>query len=292
MSDRRSRRAVLASLGTAAATALAGCNSTSTNNNTDKTANTGTATPQTTQANSGDVIKTVKTTTTQTTTAFGNSKNITALQVSVTDASIDAVALRNSDGKEVTRKQLGTGTTTQFPLADRAADTYDILAVKDESVVGELSKTLKRKFSIEGVEFVTDEAANTDKRGYVDVKTTITNTGDLPVTIPIYYVFDDVPSPAETERAPIGDEIDDDKPTVPPGKSQALTTRTDPLAGRNRSGICSGDRRNGTIELKTDAGQTTTISFEYSLSGDRLSSVSGYSCTESMIHSWETTSGN
>lgn len=291
MSDRRSRRAVLASLGTAAASALAGCNSTSTDSPDSGDSGAGTSASdagQTTQANSGSsgVIKTAETTTTQTTTTLGQEQTITALRVSVTDASVDAIALRNSDGKEVTRKRLGTSTTTDFPLSDRSADTYDILAVKDGSIVDERSKTFERTYSVDDVVFVAKEGIRTDKEGYEEVKTTITNTGDLPVTIPVYHVYGDVPTPAEGDRAPIGDDVDDDKPTVRPGESQTLTSRTNPLSGWVSNVSCSGEQKTGEIEFKTNAGQTTTITFKYNLSGEQIDATAGSSCTESTIHSW------
>jgi len=291
MSDRRYRRTVLASLGTAAATALAGCNSTSTDNPDSGDSGTGTSgsdAGQTTQANSGSsgVIETAKTLTTQTTTTLGQEKTITALRVSVADTSVDAIALRNSDGKEVTRNRLGTSTTTDFPLADRAAGTYDILAIQDGSIVDKRSKTFERTYTVDDVAFVAKKGIRTDKKGYEKVKTTITNTGDLPITIRVYHVYGDVPTPAEGDRAPIGDDVSDDRPTVRPGESQTLTSRTNALSGWVSNVSCSGEQKTGKIEFKTNADQTTKITFDYSLSGEQIDATAGASCTESTLDSW------
>jgi len=281
MSDRRYRRTVLASLGTAAASALAGCNSTSTNTDNPDSGNSGTGTSapaagQTTQANSGSsgVIETAETLTTQTTTTLGQEQTITALRVSVTDASVDAIALRNSDGKEVTRNRLGTSTTTDFPLTERAAGTYDILAIQDGSIVDDVA-------------FVTEEGTDSNKMGYTEVKTTITNTGNLPVTIPYYNVHGDGPKPARAgSRAPIGDSEDDTKPMVPPGESQTLTSQTSPLAAVDYYYSCGGEQKTGKITFETKSGQKTTINLEYSLSGEKIKVSVLNSCTESEIHSW------
>jgi hypothetical protein len=292
MSDHRYRRAVLASLTTAAVTALAGCNSTSTDDPSADGSGTGTSTldaGQTTQANSGSsgVIETVETLTTQTTTALGQEKTITALRVTVADASVDVVALRNSDGKEVTRNRLGTSTTTDFPLAERAAGTYDILAIQDGSIVDELSKTFERTYTVDDVAFVTEEGTDSDKMGYTEVRTTITNTGNLPVTIPHYRVHGDGPKPAKAGiPAPIGDSEDDTKPMVPPGESQTLTSQRSPLAAVDYYYSCGGERKTGKITFKTKSGQKTTINLEYSLSGEKIKVGVLNSCTESEIHSW------
>jgi len=294
MSD-RSRRAVLSSLAAGSVSLLAGCNSTASDDTNSGGSGTGTAGHQPTQtqaqANSGSsgVIETVETATTQTTTALGETEECVFLRVSVTDASVDAVALRNSAGKEVARKQLGTGTTTQFPLQERAADTYDILAVKGDSIVDERSKTFKRTYSVDDVSLVAKKGIESDKMGYEEIQATITNTGDLPITFTGFGVTGDVPTPAEG-YSPIGDSEDDTRPLVPPTESQALTSQTTPIAGWRSKFDCSGNPKTGEITLETKAGNTTTISFEYSLSGERIAANSGSSCTKSELYSWNVTS--
>ncbi|CQH63951.1 probable secreted glycoprotein (plasmid) [Halobacterium hubeiense] len=289
MSDRRYRRTVLASLGTAAATALSGCSSASSDNtNSGRSATSASgSTPAQTNSGSSGVIETAETVTTQTTTTLGQEQTITALRVSVTDASVDAIALRNSDGKEVVRNRLGTSTTTDFPLTERAAGTYDILAIQDGSIVDERSKTFERTYTVDDVAFVTEEGTDSDKMGYTEVKTTITNTGNLPVTIPYYNVHGDGPKPARAgSRAPIGDSEDDTKPMVPPGESQTLTSQTSPLAAVDYYYSCGGEQKTGKITFETKSGQKTTINLEYSLSGEKIKVGVLNSCTESEIHSW------
>ncbi|WP_089649865.1 hypothetical protein [Halobacterium hubeiense] len=289
MSDRRYRRTVLASLGTAAATVLSGCISASsdnTNSGGSATSASG-STPAQTNSGSSGVIETAETVTTQTTTTLGQEQTITALRVSVTDASVDAIALRNSDGKEVVRNRLGTSTTTDFPLTERAAGTYDILAIQDGSIVDERSKTFERTYTVDDVAFVTEEGTDSNKMGYTEVKTTITNTGNLPVTIPYYNVHGDGPKPARAgSRAPIGDSEDDTKPMVPPGESQTLTSQTSPLAAVDYYYSCGGEQKTGMITFETKSGQKTTINLEYSLSGEKIKVGVLNSCTESEIHSW------
>jgi len=92
---------------TAAATAPAGCNSTSNNSNGpengDTTAATNTSTS--TQSSNADVFEAVEPTTGSLPT---ENEEGAVLDVALTDTSISAVTLRNSNGSEIARRELAT----------------------------------------------------------------------------------------------------------------------------------------------------------------------------------------
>lgn len=305
MSDRRCRRTVLASLAAGSASLLAGCNSTSSNNSDSDGSGAGTSpsNAQTTQANSESdgVIETVEmtTSTTEKSEAFGDIEKSASLNVSVADASVDAIALRNSSGEEVARKQLGTGTSTKFSLKERAADTYDILAVQDGSIVDERSKTLERAYSVEDVSLVPgnnditfgDEQTD-EPKAIKKVRTTLTNTGDLPVVFGTYHTKGDVPTPVSGEYSPVAGYEAAGDPVILPGESGTLTSEHSPMVGLAEGHTCSGEKRTGNVVFETNSGQKTTVEFEYALSGESTTVNLEDACTESKVHSWSVTSSD
>ncbi|WP_338417012.1 hypothetical protein [Halobacterium salinarum] len=280
----RHRRAVLVSLGTAAATALAGCNSGS-NSGSDQP-ESGTASKETHTAQNGSgVIADTEVKTTQITDNLGNETEATVLRVSVTDTAIDAITLRNSAGSEIARNQLGTGTATQFRLKNRAADTYDILAVKNGSIIDKRSKTFEREVSVDDLILTHESGLNGGEGGYGGVRTTITNTGDLPVKTDIYRVYGDVPSPVDRDSG-LADGGHPFDPIIQPGESRIVANTQEEFVGDSDALTCSGEQRTGKIDLITDSGQETTISFEYSLSGKQNNVFGGDICSKATIHSW------
>jgi len=286
MSDRQYRRTVLASLGTAAATALAGCNSTTSTSseteNRDSTVATNTSTS--TQSSNGDVFESVEPTIG---TLPTRNREGPVLDVSLTDASFSATALRTSDGQEIVRRQLGTGTATQLPLVDIEAGTFDVVAVKDGEIAGKQSVTLERSYEVENVSFSRTTALDSDTPVLEGFEVSIKNTGDLPVTFSEFIASEGVPNPTPEDAGV--DVIVKGEPGADtvcnPGKSMTLQTWGKLLMVNSTEGPETSSRTTE-AELVSEQAASRTLRIEYQLSGEVYSSVGGWGRGQGKLKSW------
>lgn len=263
---------------------LAGCNSSNDNSDAADSVTNGSSSAsgkiasqtQTTESESG-IIERAETSTTEYKPRLSMKKTTTVLDVSLADTSVDAVALRDSSGSEVTRNSPGTSTTTRFELTTLPAGTYDVLAVKGGSIVDQVSRTWTRSFSVEDMAL-----SKQGSEGIKTVSATITATGDLPVNITGMHVYGEVPNSKDGEYAPL--EYSLNNPTAAAGKSQTITAPFSPLTTHGIT--CDGKPRTGKIDLTTEIGEkTTTLTFTFSLSGSLVGLDN--KCTEGTITSFE-----
>ncbi|GAA0272127.1 hypothetical protein [Halobacterium noricense] len=282
MPDQR-RRAALASIGTAAVTVFAGCNSTSNNSNDsesgDATAATNTSTS--TQSSNADVFEAVEPTTGSLPT---ENEEGAALDVALTDTSISAVTLRNSNGSEVARRELATGTATQLPLTGLKAGAFDVVAVKNGNVVGEQSITLERSFEVDNITLAKSSGVGSDKQVTDKIALELSNTGDLPTQIEVLRVEGDVPNPTPPrfERPRISGRATAE---FNPGESMTVTSRGSPLTGDSDE-LCTGESRSADVVLETAHEHVATVDLDFTLFGSQVQSVGSVGCQKSSIQDW------
>jgi len=283
---KRPRRAVLASIGTAAATALAGCSSTSNNSDSPENGDTtaATNTSMSTQSPNADVFEAVEPTTGSLPT---ENEEGAVLDVALTDTSISAIALRNSDGNEVARRELGTGNSTQLPLTGLEAGTFDVVAVKGGNIVGEQSVALERSYEVESVSFTEISAISADPKIANRIQVAVTNTGDLPVAVSSFRTVEGVPSPTPDDQHPFPfiDSGQSNPPVWNPGETRKMKTSGRVLLSESREGPTT-DAKTAIVEVTPKQGVTKALTIDYSLSGEVYSGGGIYGRPNSTISGW------